>query len=74
MLHTLKTDRGGSYALWLDYRNNPLQMIAALDGWQPQVTTAKIKQLQTTTANFALKPDQACPCPARDRRLAIAAA
>ncbi len=58
--YTLKTGSDGSYALWLDVRNNPLKMIVALDGWQPQARTAKIKKLQTTTENFALKNDNAC--------------
>jgi len=59
--YTLKTDKNGLYALWLDYRNDPLTVIAALDGWQPQVRTVTIKKLQTTTASFALKNDRACP-------------
>ena len=58
--YTLKTGSDGSYALWLDVRNNPLQLIVALDGWQPQTTTAKITALQKTTVNFALKNDNRC--------------
>jgi hypothetical protein len=58
--YTLTTGSDGSYALWLDVRNNPLQMIAALDGWQPQTTTVQIHKLATTTANFALKNDNPC--------------
>ena len=54
--YTLKTDRNGQYALWLDVRNNPLQVIAAKDGYQPQVKTAKITKGATTTLNFTLKP------------------
>jgi N-acetylneuraminic acid mutarotase len=57
---TLKTDADGNYALWLDYRNNPLSVIAAKDGWAPQVKAASIKKLATTTLNFALKPDHSC--------------
>jgi N-acetylneuraminic acid mutarotase len=52
--YTLKTDVHGNYALWLDVRNNPLQIICAKDGYQPQVKTAKIKKGATTTVNFAL--------------------
>ena len=55
--YTLKTGSDGSYALWLDVRNNPLQLIAAMDGWQPQTITTKITALKKTTVNFALKPD-----------------
>jgi N-acetylneuraminic acid mutarotase len=58
--YTLKTGSDGSYGLWLDVRNNPLQLIAALDGWQPQTTTAKITALKKTTVNFALKNDKRC--------------
>ena len=53
--YTLKTDKNGTYALWLDVRNNPLQLIVAKDGWQPQTTKVKIQKGTTTTADFALK-------------------
>src|SRR6185312_7286475 len=53
--YTLKTDKAGQYALWLDVRNNPLQVIAAKDGYQPQVKTAKIAKATTTTLDFTLK-------------------
>jgi N-acetylneuraminic acid mutarotase len=55
--YTLKTDKNGQYALWLDVRNNPLQLIVAKDGYQPQVKTVKIAKGTTTTANFALLID-----------------
>ncbi len=55
--YTLKTNGNGLYALWLDYRNNPLTLIVAKDSWQPQTTTVKIAKRATTTANFVLKPD-----------------
>jgi hypothetical protein len=54
--YTLKTDNNGQYALWLDVRNNPLQVIVAKDGFQPQVRTVKIAKGTTTTADFSLKP------------------
>jgi N-acetylneuraminic acid mutarotase len=54
--YTLKTDKNGQYALWLDVRNNPLQVIVAKDGFQPQVRTVKIVKGATTTSDFALKP------------------
>lgn len=52
--YTLKTDAQGNYSLWLDYRNNPLTLIVAKDGYRPQTTTASIKQGQVTTKNFTL--------------------
>ncbi|WP_435179418.1 carboxypeptidase regulatory-like domain-containing protein, partial [Actinacidiphila sp. bgisy145] len=55
--YTLKTAKDGTYALWLDVRNNPLQLIVAKDGYQPTVTTVKIKKGATTTADFALLKD-----------------
>jgi len=51
---TLKTDANGHYQLWLDVNNNPLQVICAKDGFQPQVKTVKIKKGATTVLNFAL--------------------
>lgn len=53
--YTLKTAADGTYQLWLDTRNNPLQLIAAKDGFQPQTVTVKIVKGATTTANFVLK-------------------
>jgi hypothetical protein len=52
---TLKTDKSGYYQLWLDARYSPLQVIAAKDGYQPQVKSVKITKGATTTTNFALK-------------------
>jgi N-acetylneuraminic acid mutarotase len=53
--YTLKTAADGTYQLWLDTRNNPLQLIAAKDGYQPQTKSVKIKKGATTTADFTLK-------------------
>ena len=58
--YTLKTDKNGQYALWLDVRNNPLTLIAAKDGWAPQTRNVKITKLSSTTADFTLKPDHTC--------------
>ncbi|GAA2000964.1 Kelch repeat-containing protein [Catenulispora subtropica] len=55
--YTLHTDINGNYALWLDYRNNPLTVIAAKDGYQPQVKTVKIKKGATSTVVFVLLKD-----------------
>jgi hypothetical protein len=52
---TLKTDKSGHYQLWLDARYSPLQVIAAKDGYQPQVKSVKVTKGATTTTNFALK-------------------
>jgi N-acetylneuraminic acid mutarotase len=54
--YTLKTDKNGQYGLWLDVRNNPLQVIAAKEGYQPQAKTVKITKGTTTTVDFTLKP------------------
>ncbi|WP_434056952.1 carboxypeptidase regulatory-like domain-containing protein [Streptomyces shenzhenensis] len=53
--YTLTTDAHGGYALWLDVRNNPLQVIVAKDGFQPTVATVKIKKRSTVTKDFTLK-------------------
>jgi hypothetical protein len=55
--YTLKTTADGSYALWLDVRNNPLQLIVAKDGYQPTATSVKIKKGATTTSDFTLLKD-----------------
>ncbi|MDX3236957.1 carboxypeptidase regulatory-like domain-containing protein [Streptomyces sp. ME03-5709C] len=53
--YSLRTAADGSYALWLDTRNNPLTVIAAKDGYQPTVTTAKLTKKGTVTVDFTLK-------------------
>jgi hypothetical protein len=53
--YTLTTGSDGTYALWLDTRNNPLTVIVAKDGYQPTTTTVKIQKGATTTSNFTLK-------------------
>ncbi|MEY9864024.1 hypothetical protein ABH935_009678 [Catenulispora sp. GAS73] len=55
--YTLHTDINGGYGLWLDYRNNPLTVIAAKDGYQPQVKTVTITKGATSTAKFILLKD-----------------
>lgn len=52
--YTLTTGADGSYALWLDKRNNPLTMIVAKDGFKPQTATVKITAGATVTKNWAL--------------------
>ena len=58
--YTLKTDANGGYGLWLDRRNNPLSVIVAQDGWQPQVRQVKITAGATTTADFKLPTTNPC--------------
>ncbi|SOF02285.1 Kelch motif-containing protein [Streptomyces sp. OV198] len=53
--YTLTTGANGTYALWLDTRNNPLTVIVAKDGYQPTVATVKIQKGATVTSNFTLK-------------------
>ena len=55
--YTLQTAPDGTYGLWLDVRNNPLQLVVADDGYQPTAMTAKIKKGATTTIDFALLKD-----------------
>ena len=52
---TLKTDNSGYYQLWLDKAYSPLEVIAAKDGYQPQMKVSRIKAGATTTTNFVLK-------------------
>jgi hypothetical protein len=58
--YTLRTDANGKYALWLDERNSPIDVIAAKDGYQPKYKQYKITAGKTTTADWALKTAQAC--------------
>ena len=55
--YTLKTAPDGTYGLWLDVRDNPLQLIAAKNGYQPVLRTVKITKGATTTSDFALLKD-----------------
>ena len=53
--YTLKTDANGSYQLWLARGYNPLDVIAAKDGYQPKARVVRITAGGTVTADFALK-------------------
>jgi hypothetical protein len=55
--YTLKTDADGQYQLWLSKGFNPLQVIAAKDGYQPKTKVVKIVKGGTVTADFPLKKD-----------------
>jgi hypothetical protein len=58
--YTLITDSDGKYALWLDKRNNPLTLIVAKDGWQPQTRKVRVKPGSPLTANVTLLPAKPC--------------
>jgi N-acetylneuraminic acid mutarotase len=51
---TLKTNGSGQYQLWLNKGFNPLQIIAAEDGYTPIMKIGKIAEGGTTTVNFTL--------------------
>jgi N-acetylneuraminic acid mutarotase len=51
---TLKTDGNGHYQLWLNKGFNPLEIIAARDGYTPAMKIATITKGGTTTASFTL--------------------
>ncbi len=52
--YTLTTGKDGTYALWLDTRNNPLTLIVAKDGYKPQTETVKLIKGSTVTKNWTL--------------------
>ena len=53
--YTLKTDSSGHYQLWLNVGYNPLQLLAAKDGYQPQAKIATVSRGSTTTVSFSLR-------------------
>jgi len=53
--YTLRTDASGHYQLWLDYRDDPLQVICGDNGYLPQTVSAKITKGDTTTLNFTMR-------------------
>lgn len=52
--YTLKTDAAGYYQLWLNEGYDPLEVIAAKDGYQPKLQISQVTGGRTTTVNFAL--------------------
>jgi N-acetylneuraminic acid mutarotase len=52
---TLKTDANGYYQLWLARGYNPLQVIAAKDGFVPKTKVVRITAGGTVTVDLALK-------------------
>ncbi|WP_233512658.1 S8 family serine peptidase [Micromonospora deserti] len=56
MSWTFATDAEGTYAYWMDRRNNPMTMIVAKDGWKPQTRKTRITTSTPTVEDFALLP------------------
>jgi subtilisin family serine protease len=52
---TFETETDGTYAYWINVNNNPLQMIAAHPGYQPQSKEVRIVKGKTRLANFDLQ-------------------
>ena len=52
---TFTTGSDGGYAYWFNVRHNPLQLIAAKDGYKPQTKKVRLVRGTTVTGNFALK-------------------
>lgn len=57
--YTLQTDAAGDYQLWLNKGFNPLEVIAAKDGYTPLLKIAKLTAGQTTTVPFTLTSSSA---------------
>jgi hypothetical protein len=57
---TLFTDAEGNYGYWLDRRHNPLTVIVAKDGWQPQTKRVRITAGVVTTVDWTLLPARPC--------------
>jgi hypothetical protein len=52
--YTLTTEADGSYAIWIDKRNNPVTAIVAKDGFKPQTARIRVLAGQTVTKNWVL--------------------
>jgi N-acetylneuraminic acid mutarotase len=52
--YTLTTEADGSYAVWIDTRNNPVTAIVAKNGYKPQTTKIKVRAGRTVTKNWVL--------------------
>ncbi len=55
--YTLMTGSSGNYQLWLNRGYNPLQIVAAIDGYQPATKLTKLIAGVPDTVNFALSKD-----------------
>ena len=52
---TFETGSDGGYASWFNAGANPLQLIAAKDGYQPQTERVRLKKGRTVRADFTLR-------------------
>jgi hypothetical protein len=52
---TFITPSDGTFAYWFNAKVNPLQLIAAKDGYKPQVRKVRLIKGKTVRANFTLK-------------------
>jgi N-acetylneuraminic acid mutarotase len=52
---TFETEADGSYAYWFNAGANPLQLIAAKDGYQPQTKQVRLKKGKTVRGDFTLR-------------------
>ena len=52
---TLVTGADGGYAQWFNAGANPLQLIAAKDGYAPQTKTVRLTKGATVRGDFTLK-------------------
>ncbi|QBR94317.1 peptidase S8 [Nocardioides euryhalodurans] len=52
---TFETESDGSYASWFNSKANPLQLIAAKDGYQPQFRQVRLTRGATERADFNLR-------------------
>jgi hypothetical protein len=52
---SLSTDADGRYARWMSTNNNPVRIIVAHDGFQPQTDQVRLRPRQTIVADFALE-------------------
>jgi N-acetylneuraminic acid mutarotase len=58
---TLKTAADGTYQLWLDATNSPLDIVASKDGWAPSgASNVRLAKGKTTTADITLSPSPPC--------------
>jgi hypothetical protein len=67
---TLKTDATGHYQLWLDKGYNPLEVIAAKDGYTPFLKIVKVQKGETVTTDFTLAGNSAFSAAKVNRYLA----
>ncbi|MFY1636717.1 S8 family serine peptidase [Solwaraspora sp. WMMB335] len=51
----LATGADGTYAHWLDWRHNPITMIAAKDGYMPQTRQSEVTAGAVTVEDWALR-------------------